>query len=580
MNAPIQHPYCRPHESLNGLWRAIIDPYQTGYRDIFGNVLRHGFFQNRRARDESERIEYDFETSPTLCVPGDWNSQNSQLLYYEGSVWYARSFSLTHRPGTRSFLWFGAANYEAHVWLDGEKLGAHTGGFTPLSFEISDRRAASDHSLVVMVDNRRRSDGVPGLQTDWWNYGGITRDVLLVQTPETFVRDWRIELMPGSRTRLRGFVQLDGPGRASPVRLRIADAGVDVQLEPDESGRAALALDAALELWSPERPRMYDVEITLGEDRIADRIGFRTVTTDGSRILLNEEPIFLRGISIHEEAPMRGGRAHGPDDARVLLGWARELGCNFVRLSHYPHDEHTVRAADESGLLVWAELPVYWQIDWTNNETLANARAQLEELIARDANRASVVFWSVGNEAPHSEPRSRFLRELATLARELDDTRLVTAALLTLPTRGKQMHIDDPIGADLDVLAVNEYFGWYYFLPPEIDDVAWTSAWDKPLIVSELGADARQGHHGRPTQRWTEEFQVDFYEHQIEMLRKIPFLAGLSPWILCDFRSPRRLLPGIQDGWNRKGLVSERGEKKAAFETLRRFYAELARGPR
>ena len=128
----------------------------------------------------------------------------------------------------------------------------------------------------------------------------------------------------------------------------------------------------------------------------------------GTDILLNGRPIFLRGICIHEEAPLRGGRAYSREDALTLLGWAKELGANFVRLAHYPHNEFMVREADRMGIMVWSEIPVYWTIQWENPATLENARNQLKEMIARDKNRAAVVIWSVANETPLSDARFRF----------------------------------------------------------------------------------------------------------------------------------------------------------------------------
>ena len=140
--------------------------------------------------------------------------------------------------------------------------------------------------------------------------------------------------------------------------------------------------------------------LSSGADKVRDSIGFRTIETRGTQILLNGKPIFLRGISMHEEAPIRGGRAFSQEDAETLLGWASELGCNFVRLTHYPHSENMTRLADRMGLMVWSEIPVYWDIDWENPATLQNAENQLRDMIARDHNRASVVFWSLSNETP------------------------------------------------------------------------------------------------------------------------------------------------------------------------------------
>ncbi|HKS09515.1 MAG TPA: glycoside hydrolase family 2 TIM barrel-domain containing protein, partial [Pyrinomonadaceae bacterium] len=310
-------------------------------------------------------------------------------------------------------------------------------------------------------------------------------------------------------------------------------------------------------------------------DRVSDRIGFRSIETRGTEILLNGRPIFLRGVCLHEEAPLRGGRANSREDALTLLGWAKELGANFVRLAHYPHNEFMVREADRMGIMVWSEIPVYWTILWENPATFENARNQLSEMIVRDKNRASVVIWSVANETPLSDARLTFLKNLVSHARSLDSTRLLSAAMERHYIDATTQMIDDPLGEYLDVLGCNEYVGWYDGLPAKADRLEWKSKYDKPLIMSEFGADALHGHHGDAFARWTEEYQEDLYRHQLAMLKRISFLRGAAPWILMDFRSPRRPLPGIQDYWNRKGLISNRGEKKKAFYVMQQWYREL-----
>ena len=322
----------------------------------------------------------------------------------------------------------------------------------------------------------------------------------------------------------------------------------------------------------------------MGNDNLKDSIGFRTIEVQGDNILLNGKPIFLRGVSIHAEAPYRSGRAWSEQDAETLLGWAKELGANFVRLAHYPHDERMTRLADRMGIMVWSEVPVYWMIEWENPATLANATNQLREMIRRDRNKASVVLWSVANETPNTPARLAFLKSLIATARAEDSSRLLTAALLvtTSPESKEGIRtkvIDDPLGEYLDVLGCNEYIGWYEGTPDLAARTRWESKYNKPLIMSEFGGDAKFGLHGAPDQRWTEEYQENIYRQQIAMLKQIPFLRGLSPWILMDFRSPRRTLPEIQDFYNRKGLVSNEGQKKKAFFVLQEYYNSLAAQP-
>ena len=575
--------------SLDGKWSYIVDPYDVGYFDYRYQPFdaspdpAGGFFLDRRAKDKTELVEYSFDQSPTLVVPRDWNTQDEKLFYFEGTVWYRRRFD--HRrsaPTNRLFVRLGAANYEAEVYLNGKKLGSHAGGFTPFAFEITDLVRETGNSLVVRVNNRRRREGVPTLNTDWWNYGGLTRDVVLVETPETYLADPMIRLKPGTRDVIEVKVRLDGPHRRQAVSVAIPELNLAGEAVPDEEGRASLELPAdQLTRWSPENPKCYRVTISSGADRIADQIGFRSIEVQGTEILLNGQPVFLRGISLHEENPLRGGRAGSAEEARMLLTWAKELNCNFVRLAHYPHSEHMARLADQMGIMVWEEIPVYWTILWDNPATLENARNQLTGLIERDRNRASVILWSVANETPIGDARNRFLESLIALARSLDGTRLVSAAMETHGVTGDAdaRVVDDPLGEFTDVISFNEYIGWYDGLPDRCGRIQWSIRYQKPVLISEFGGDALQGFHADALTRFSEEFQEDLYRQTLPMLERIPQLRGMTPWILCDFRSPRRLLPNIQDGWNRKGLIGENGIKKKAFYVLKAFYDQRAQPP-
>jgi beta-glucuronidase len=562
--------------SLDGQWQTIIDPYESGYYDYRYQPSANGYFKDAKPKSKSDLIEYDFDTSDSLKVPGDWNTQTEQLLLYEGTIWYKKSFDHQRTENTRLFVYFGAANYVADVYLNGEKIGRHEGGFTPFNFEITNLVRDKSNSLIVKVDNQRRRDAVPTLITDWWNYGGLTRQVKLVETPASFVQDYFIQLRKGSRNQIKGWVRLNGQKLNQRVTVRIPEAGISKTFSTDANGYAEIGFNADLTLWSPNNPKLYDVVIEGETDRIQDQIGFRSIETRGTEILLNGRPIFLRGICIHEEAPFRGGRAYSREDAITLLGWAKELGANFVRLAHYPHNEFMIREADRLGIMVWSEIPVYWTILWENPATLENARNQLSEMITRDKNRAAVIVWSMANETPLGDARLLFLKKLIEHARSLDPSRLISAAMERHYVDEQTQMIDDPLGEYLDVLGCNEYVGWYDGLPEKTDRLEWKTKYQKPLIMSEFGAEAPYGNHGDPLTRWTEEYQENFYQHQVNMLKRISFLRGTCPWILMDFRSPRRPLPGIQDFHNRKGLISDRGERKKAFYVMQKYYQELA----
>ncbi len=583
---PLINAAARQALSLNGRWHIIVDPYDNGYVNYrlepFDAAAKPtgGYFLDRKPANPSELIEYDFDRSPSLNVPGDWNSQEEKLLYYESTVWYRRKFDFTpSSTTTRQFLHFGGANYTADVYLNGQKLGQHVGGFTPFQFEVTGKLRAAGNSLVVRVNNKRAPEAVPTVNTDWWNYGGLTRDVMLLETPATCIRDYSLQLQPGADHRVRGYVQLAGPALQQPVKVEIPALHLAVEVMADATGRAPFEFVlTGAELWSPEHPRLYEVTLSAGADHLTEKIGFRTIETRGADILLNGKSIFLRGISLHEENPLRGGRATTPADARQLLGWARELGCNYVRLAHYPHNEHMARVADEMGILLWAEVPVYWTIHWDNPATYANAENQLTELITRDRNRASIIIWSMANETPISPARTVFLKKLVAHTRVLDPTRLISAAMErhSPPEDPRTSIVEDELAEVTDLVSFNQYIGWYVGMPDDCAKANWIINYNKPVIVSEFGADALQGLHGDRRTRFTEEFQADLYRQTLAMLEKIPQLRGLTPWILCDFRSPRRALPQIQDGWNRKGLIGENGTRKQAFAVLQEFYARKA----
>lgn len=567
----------RQQTSLNGRWHAIVDPYENGYYDYRYKPKEHGYFENRKAQSKSDLVEYNFDESDPLNVPGDWNTQRDNLFFYEGTIWYKKSFTYQMKPNRRLFLYFGAANYKAIVYLNGEKLGTHTGGFTPFDFEITRKVKPGENVVILKVDNVRERAGVPTLNTDWWNYGGITRRVMLLETPTTYIRDYAVHLDPDNPRQVTGWVQLDGTDLEQSAQVTIQETNLTKRFRTDKDGYAKFSFPANLERWSPENPKLYDVRVVTGTDTVTDQIGFRTIKTEGQQILLNGKPIFLRGVCIHEEAPFRTGRANRPQDDRTLLSWAKELGCNFVRLAHYPHNEFMTREADKMGLLVWSEIPVYWTILWENEDTYNLAEQQLSEMITRDKNRASVIVWSVANETPRSGPRLKFLRGLIDKAHSMDPTRLVTAAT-ELTYHGNQVSVDDPLGKYLDVIGANEYLGWYGGTPEQIPEYNWNTEYDKPLVISEFGAGALQGFHADADTRWSEEYQVAVYKNQLTMLQKIKFLQGMTPWILMDFRSPRRPLPNIQDFWNRKGLISPQGIKKDAFKVLQKYYQEKEEG--
>jgi beta-glucuronidase len=571
--------------SLNGNWHYLID--QAPARALYtasGDINDQSYALNERPHIVGKHnLEYDFSTAPVIRVPGDWNTQVPELFNYEGVLWYQRDFDAQPKPNTRTFLHIGAANYRSHVWVNQKRVCDHEGGYTPFDCEVTAVLHAGVNFVVVAVDATRLADGIPSVTFDWFNYGGLTRDVSLVTVPTAFIDDYDVHLAHGMSfsahtKRITGYVHVLDARPGTVVAVDIPEAGARTTAVTDADGTAVFSLKAArLSLWSPDSPKLYKVSLSAGDDILTDDIGFRDIRVDGTRIRLNGKPVFLQGANLHAEAPIRGGRAYSEEDVSALFGYLKDLNANFVRLAHYPHDERMERAADRAGIMVWSEIPNWQRISFDKPEVYAKGVVMLREMVRRDRNKASVILWSVSNETPNNPTRTKFLTDLANEARRLDPTRLITSAIIGPRPNGMEMLNDDPLCDALDVIGQNEYIGWYEMTAEDADTVHWTIP-QKPVLMSEFGAEAKYGNHGANDQRWTEEQQVNVFQHQFAMLNKIPQLRGIVPWVLVDFRSNNRNIPKLQDGYNRKGLISEKGEKKQSFDLFRKTYAEHSVG--
>ena len=331
-----------------------------------------------------------------------------------------------------------------------------------------------------------------------------------------------------------------------------------------------------LQRWSFDDPKLYEVVVEGASDRVTEEIGFRNIKAQGDKILVNGEPQFMRCISFHEEIPQRLGRAFSHNDAVMLINEAKDLGVNMVRLAHYPQNEYIVREAERNGILLWEEIPVWQGIDFKDGQTLEKAKTMLQEMIGRDKNRCAIGFWSVANETKPSAERNAFLNTLLQAGRALDDTRLYTAAfdLVEFDKERGLFSMEDDFTDNLDVVGVNKYLGWYHQWPLKPENATWDVVKDKPLIITEFGGEALYGQEGSRdvVSSWSEDYQARLYEDNIAMFQNIPNLAGVSPWILYDFRSPFRFHPTNQEGWNRKGLVSDKGQRKKAWYIMRDYY--------
>ncbi len=554
--------------SLNGDWKVIIDPTGTGdWRQVW---------LERKPEKKTDFFEYSFDESPVMTVPGDFNSQMAEITYLEGIVWYKKDFVHSIKADKRVFVHFGAVNYVADVYLNGEFIGNHEGGFTPFQFEITDKIKSGKNALIVKANNKRLKNGLPGLGFDWFNYGGITRDVNLIETNISYIEDYHVQLEKNNDSKVVGWIQLNGVHLQETVKIKIPELNIEYQTISNNKGFAEIEFSSEFELWSPENPKLYKVYIESEKDEVTDEIGFRNIEVKGNEVLLNNTPIFLKSVNIHEENPFKAAKAYSEEDALILLNWAKDLGCNMVRLAHYPHSEYMVKLAEKMGLMVWNEIPVYQHIEFSSPELPQKMDLMMKEMIRRDRNRAAVVIWSLSNETYSFTPnRDTALIELTKQCKLLDSTRLITHVINNQGYENNTFNVWDPLYNYVDIIALNEYLGWYVPWQGEPSETKWKFVNDKPVFISEFGGEALFGSNYGPKDEaasWSEEYQEKIYQDQIEMFKNVPNLIGVCPWILVDYRSSGRMHPVYQKGYNRKGLISENGEKKKAWYIMKDYY--------
>lgn len=554
----------RETQSLDGEWYFSPDP--------FDSCLRGQWYLEKRtdASGRATPTDYDFEDWDVVKTPHVWNFEQEKWYFYEGPGVYVKDFYYEDRGDEVVKLRFSGVCGETRVFCNGQFVGSHVGDGLPFFVTVTDAlKKNGNNRLLVVADTTRKLEGIPSINIDWFLYGGISDHVDLLRLPKAHIRRFRLALEDERTGVLQGSIGISEKVDAE-AEVSISELGICEKVAvADGEGRFTIPCDpAALHLWTPEDPYRYQVKVACGNDRAEDQIGFRTLRVDGLKILLNGNRIHFKGICMHSES-LEHGRAVTEEEIRERLLTAKELGCNFMRLTHYPHSGLTSRLADEIGLLLWEEIAVYWWLTFDNPGTIENGKNQLREMIERDYNRAAAAVWSVGNENPDTDSRLAFMSGLAKLAKTEDPYRLVSAACLTDLTE-KRIH--DRLADYLDIIGINEYYGWYQ---PDFDtllQVLNNSDLKKPVIITECGGDAAVGYHGKVGELGTEEHQEWIYQRQVETFESTPYIQGSTPWLLFDFRSHRRC-GKLQKGFNIKGLVSaDLKHKKMAFKVLQDFY--------
>ena len=553
--------------SLDGLWQCRADPKETG---------------------EANRWASGLSGAIPIAVPGSWNEQLAEtgLLNFTGSVWYQREIVIpSHASERRIVLHFGGADYSAVVYWNGFEVGRSGSPKLPFTVDLTGRATPGQTAtLVVKVtamlpehgpiqpvsredyarEGRPKDEYWPTVRFDFFPFGGLNRSVTLNLLP--------IDAIPAPVIRT-GWG--DGAGW-----LKVSGAdGLAMTLDgvPVANGRLE-----NVRPWSPEAAQLYTLALTrykdgLASDQITRRIGFRSLAVEGQRLLLNGEPITLKGFGKHEDTPIAGRGVNLPYLVKdfQLLKWC---GANSVRTSHYPYDETFLDLADEMGILIISEVfSVNLDFRRTDARDLAAHKESVSALIDRDGHHACVVAWSLSNEpgylgeAEYVAQSAPYWAALFAHARAQDGTRPLTLANV------EYAGINDPAFTQCDFLSVNRYYGWYTEpgqlsraearLRELFDTLAATHA--KPVFVSEFGADAVAGMHATTDQVWTEDYQSDFIETYWQVMSEHPACIGGHVWNFADFRTAQH---GRRVVMNRKGVFTrERDPKRAAF-TLRRLW--------
>ena len=579
----------RPSRLLDGEWGFFADNMGA-----FGLKRSRNVFEGLKPEEEDRAIEYDIDGFDQITVPADWNTQKKEYLLFEGFGWYARKVSLgaaeisALEAGQRLFLRLDGVNYAVDVWWNGEKIGSAEVPFLPLSFEVDPEQVKEENLLVIRVDARRAAHRIPSERYDWFNYGGLIRSVRLVTTPERFIasaayHSTQILDRQESKSIVKGCYayELQGPDPqwgGHSLELEIPELDYKRSIELSQASGTFDLNDLSVELWQPGQARLYTARLALSKDgqvvdQVEQQIGFKQIECIGTEMRVNQEPFYLKGIALHEERlGDEGGKPRNLQDIQDLLDLAQETGCNFMRLAHYPYDEAWLRECDRRGLLVWDEIPVYWEVTYTDERTEKIICQSARRMVEVSRGHACILCHALANETWELPGRGRVMGAAFHAIKQLDPSIPATAAF-NAPFQNNVYDVEcveHSIYEHVDVVGLNEYGGWYN---PPVKELPKANivVGSKPLFVTEFGAAGPLGRHGKSDQLWNVDSQKAIYEEQLAMFERCENLSGWTPWVLKDFRSTLRA-NAFQKGWNRKGLVGPNGEKKPVFELIQRAF--------
>ncbi len=522
---------------------------------------------------------HEFSYDDRMMVPGCFDA-TPQYTGVRGLVAYRKMIYIKDTSPHR--LIFHGVNHWCRVFWNGKTLGDHIGGFTRFHFDIWDLDPGV-HELVVVVDNRFDYDRCP-LHLDyfdWYQYGGISRSVEIHNLGNTWIDELRINTEGIHPPVLSLAITYGSIAPLEEIKLNISWDGIDIIKEKVNLTGSSGVLMRTLQmpdagLWSPDNPNLHLLHIVLGGDDIRERVGIRQIRADDSRLLINEEPIRLVGFNRHESHPIFG---HSQPDALLTsdIQQLMDLGCNFIRGSHYPQDQRFLDLCDEVGICIMSEA-IGWHhtSEHLNDPLFIQAQKHhITEMISSATNHASVIMWSLLNEShSHEEQNIPAYQELIEHIREADPTRPVTYA--------SNHPFEDMCSELVDIISVNTYPGWYF---GEISDIPTTldrilnhlyKEFDekKPVIISEIGAGAIPGWLDNNKGRWTEQYQARLIDIVIRHLfSEYQEVTGLSIWLYNDFRTNANVKR--PRGFNNKGIVDEYRRPKMAYQVVKHLFQRL-----
>ncbi|MBR2453448.1 MAG: beta-glucuronidase [Clostridia bacterium] len=545
-----------------------------------------GFWRFAKDENDAGREEKWFLGLPSgekVYVPSVWNTQMG-MLEYEGVCWYQRSF--VTEGGALRFC-FGAIMTYAEVWLDGDYLGSHYGGFCQFDF-IKEAVEAGEHTLTVRVDNSFDRYSIPQATVDWYHYGGITREVCVERLRGVSVLNNKLHYtLSEDYSRAECFFELElygaeGAGEDTVV-ASVGEKAVSLAVSVKPGERVTVKTDAftvdSVRLWSPEEPNLYPINIESSTDGLCDRCGFRHVTVTERGIAINGKVFEVRGVNRHEEHPCFGF-AFPESQMQRDIDIIKDLGCNSVRGSHYPNSKTFVDLLDEQGLTFWSEIPI-WGCGF-GEETLADAAVvergldMHREMVKYYYNHPSIIIFGMHNEIlTDTDAAVAMSKTYYEYLKAEGGNRIVTYAS-HLPS------VDRCFGY-CDIICLNVYYGWYS---------GPISKWDsfveefrerreklglshKPVIFSEFGGAAIYGYHTFDNLRWTEEYQANLLSHCLKLFHRDPMVVGYYVWQFSDIRTSKQMGLNRARSFNNKGLIDEHRRPKLAYLEVRKLNREF-----